>query len=69
MTRYFDDFNNFMEVTNMPKQEIEKLNSTWLEELFNTEKELRDITLKLSLDIQAKKQDLRELSLIRRCFK
>ena len=69
MTRYFDDFNNFMEVTNMSKQEIEKLNSTWLEELFNTEKELRDITLKLSLDIQAKKQDLRELSLIRRCFK
>ena len=69
MTKYFDDFNNFMEVTNMSKQEIEKLNSTWLEELFNMEKELRDITLKLSLNIQAKKQDLRELSLIRRDFK
>lgn len=69
MTKYFDDFNNFMEVTNMSKQEIEKLNSTWLEELFNMEKELRDITLKLSLNIQAKKQDLRELSLIRRGFK
>ena len=53
----------------MSKQEIEKLNSTWLEELFNTEKELREITLKLSLNIQAKKQDLRELSLIGRCFK
>ena len=69
MTRYFDDFNNFMELTNMSKHEMDKLASVWLEELSNMEEDLRDLTLKLSLSIQTKQQDLRELNLIRRGLK
>ena len=69
MTRYFDDFKNLIELKSMSKQEIDELASTWLEELSAMEEDLRDLTLKFSLSIQTKKQDLRELNLIRRSLK